>query len=189
MRELILALVLSTVALPAVAQSPEPPPTPPPPQEKPKPSFKQRLFFGGGIGASFGTVDDVAVAPMVGFRVVPRLELGFQPFYRWTDDGRYSPSISTSDYGARVFARVPVWRGLFAEADYEYTNYEYPTAPGTTARDSYHAFLVGGGYFFGFGGNVGMYASALYDLNYDNNDPIRAYDSAIRYQLGVSVGF
>lgn len=204
MRKLILGLMLLALALPAVAQTPEPPqptptptpepapappPPPPPPQPEPKSSFKQRLFFGGGVGAGFGTVDYVEVSPMVGLHVVPRFDLGLQPFYQWTDDGHYSPSISTSDYGARLFARVRIWGGLFAEGDYEYTNYEYPTSPSTTTRDTYDAFLVGGGYFFGVGGKVGLYASALYDVNYDGDDPFRPYDSAIRYQLGVSVGF
>jgi hypothetical protein len=195
MRTLALAVTVLTVALPALAQTPEPPPptpTPAPtpaPEPEPKSSVMQRLYFGGGVGLGFGTVDYVEVAPLVGFRVIPRLELGFQPFYQWTDDGRYSPSVSTTDYGARLFARVPIWRGLFAEGDYEYTNYEYPTAPGLTARDTYNAFLAGGGYYFGVGGKVGMYASALYDFSYDDNDPFRAYDSAVRYQIGVSVGF
>ena len=200
MKRLAVYLLLLVIALPALAQTPEPTPTPtptpeqappPPPQQKQKSWFVSHLFFGGGVGASFGDVDYVEVAPMVGLQIIPRFGVGVQPFYQWTEYGIYSPSVETSDYGARVFARFRVWGGLFAEADYEYTNYEYPIAPGTTSttRGSYDAFLVGGGYHFGIGGKVGMYASALYDLNYDDDDPFRPYDSAIRYSVGVSVGF
>jgi hypothetical protein len=192
MKRLAVYLLVLVIALPALAQTPEPtpaPPPPPPPQPKQKSWFVSHLFVGGGVGASFGDVDYVEVAPMVGLHVIPRFDVGVQPFYQWTEYS--SPSIETTDYGARLFARVRIWGGLFAEADYEYTNYEYPNVPGTnsTTRGSYDAFLVGGGYFFGFGGRVGMYASALYDLSYDGDDPFRPYDSAIRYAVGVSVGF
>lgn len=203
MKALALSVVLAAaVTFPCWAQSPAPPqptppaptpapqqpPPPPPPQPEAKPAM-QRWYFGGGVGVGFGTVDYVEISPLIGYRAFRHLEVGLQPFYQWTDDGRYSPSVSTSDYGARLFTRVPIWRGVFAEADYEYTNYEYPTSPTSTARNSNNAFLVGGGYTFGVGGKVGMYASALYDVTYDDNDPFRPYDSAWRYQVGVSVGF
>ena len=187
------ALVLA-FAFPAFAQTPDPtapaPPPPPPPESAtPEPSVASRFFFGGGVGASFGTIDYVEVAPLVGFQVVPRFDLGLQPFYRWTDDGRYSPSVATTDYGTNIFARVRIFRGFFAEADYQYTNYEYPNSVGGTTRDTYNAFLAGGGYTVPLGRNVGMYFSALYDFTYDGNDPYRPYDSPVRFQIGASVGF
>jgi len=194
-----LALIALLVVAPAFAQTQEPPPpttpapqepAPPPPlAEKPHSSMASRFFFGGGVGASFGTVDYVEVSPMVGFRVVPRFDVGFQPFYRWSDDGRYSPSIETSDYGASVFARFRIIAGFFAETDYQVTSFEFPNGTGGTDRDTYDAFLLGGGYFFGFGNHVGFYTSVLYDLSYDDNDPFIPYDSPVRVQVGVSVGF
>jgi hypothetical protein len=186
MKSLALSAVLFAAALPVLAQVPEPATAPD--EDAPKPSFRQRVFFGGSVGAGFGTVDYVAVAPMVGFHVVPRLDLGVQPFYRWTSDGRYSPSVSTTDYGAGVFARVHIFKGLFGEADYEYSNYEYVNG-GLSTRDTHNAFLAGAGYSFPVGQNVGLYASALYDFTYDANQPYSPYDSPVRYQVGVAVGF
>jgi hypothetical protein len=122
--------------------------------------------------------------------VVPRVDLGLQPFYRWTDDGRYSPSVSTTDYGASLFARVRVVAGFFVEADYQHTSYEYPNAVGSETRDTYDAFLAGAGYAVPLGGNVGLYVSALYDFSYDDNSGVyQPYDSPVRMQVGVSVGF
>jgi len=186
-----LASLVLALTLPAFAQTPDPTaPAPPPPEPAtPKSSIGSRFFFGGGVGASFGTIDYVEIAPLVGFRVVPRFDLGLQPFYRWTDDGRYSPSISTTDYGANIFARVRIVQGFFGEADYQHTNYEYPNSAGGTTRDTYNAFLAGGGYTVPLGKNAGLYFSALYDFTYDGNDPNRPYDSPVRFQIGASVGF
>jgi hypothetical protein len=136
MKPLALVLLLFVTVPPVLAQAPDP--AAPPSEDAPKPSFGQRVFVGGGVAAGFGTVDFVALSPLVGFHVVPRLDLGVQPFYRWTRDGRYSPSVSTTDYGGAVFARVHIIKGLFGEADYEYSNYEYYTG-GVSARDTHNA--------------------------------------------------
>jgi hypothetical protein len=34
-----------------------------------------------------------------------------------------------------------------------------------------------------------VYVSALYDFSYDGNDVNRPYDSPVRVQVGVAVGF
>ncbi len=187
MRRFPLALVLIVAALPALAQTPEPSP-PPTDDEKPA-AFNQRVFFGGAVGAAFGTVDYVELAPMVGFRIAPRFEMGVQPFYRWTDDHRYSPSFSTTDYGATIFGRVRIWQGLFGEGDYQYTSYEYQNAGGGSTRDTNNAFLAGAGYAFPVAQHVAFYASALYDFTYSSSDLHYPYDSPVRYSVGVSVGF
>jgi hypothetical protein len=193
MKTLWIGAAVPTFALPLFAQTDPPPPDPvpeptPAPAKQKSPVLK-RFFFGGGVGASFGDVDYIEVAPLVGFKVLPRFDLGLQPFYRWIDDGRYSPSVTTSDYGATLFARVRVIAGFFVEGDYQFTSYEYPNAGGGTTRDTYNAFLAGGGYAIPLGGHVGFYVSALYDFSYDGNDINRPYDSPVRVQVGVAVGF
>jgi len=189
-KKFTLATAVLALALPALAQSPEPPEAAPEPEAKPKSTISKRFFFGGGIGAAFGAVDYLEIAPLVGFRAAPRLDLGLQPFYRWTNDGRYGTSVEYTDYGARLFARVRIIKSFFAEADYEFTSYEYANYPypGTT-RASYNSFLAGGGYTIPLGGHAGMYFSALYDFNFNGNDPYSAYDSPVQFQVGVSVGF
>lgn len=189
MKTFVLSTLLVAATLPVAAQTTEPLTAAPPVAVEEKTPFIQRMFFGGGIGAAFGTVDYVSISPLVGFHVVPRLDLGIQPFYSWTKDGRYSPSVSTTDYGAGVFARVPIYRGLFAEADYQYASYEYAAAGGGSTRDAQDAVLAGAGYTLGAGRNVGIYFLALYDFTYNANDLYHAYDSPVRFQIGVSVGF
>src|SRR5262245_12900920 len=109
MRRLLLSSILVSATLSAWAQTP-PQPTPPPttpapaptpaPEEAPPPpkhSGADKWFVGGGVGATFGTVDTISVAPLVGYHVVPRFDIGAQLFYQWVDDSRYSPDLKTSD--------------------------------------------------------------------------------------------
>ena len=199
MKRLALAgLMTLLVALPAAAQvdpqpaPPEPPapqPTAPPPApEQPKSNWAtSKWFFGGGFGVSFGTVDAITVAPMIGLRVHPRVSVGTQPYYRWVNDDNY-PS-STDEYGATLFVRFQVWRSLFLEGDYQYTNYEYFNTLTSTQRANYNAFLAGGGYAIPMGRNAAMYVSALYDFSYDDNDLTLPYSSPWRVSVGATVGF
>src|SRR5262249_51631732 len=69
----------------------------------PKKTWKDTMFFGGGIGMGFGDVDYVSVEPLVGWHVHPKIAVGVSPLYRWTNDSRYPDSVSTSDYGIRGF--------------------------------------------------------------------------------------
>jgi hypothetical protein len=192
MKTIALAALVFLFAIQARAQAPPPPPPPgEPAAEAPvhaRPPAPDRFFFGGGFGLMFGSVDYIEVAPLIGVHVVPRFDVGFQPFYRWTDDHRYSPSVSTTDYGGRVFGRVRIVKSFFAEADYQYTSYEYANGLGGTTRDSISAFLAGGGYSIPLGRNAGMYFSALYDFSYNSNS-YYPYDSPVQFQIGFSAGF
>ena len=92
-KKVALAALVLAVTLPVWAQAPEPSEPPPESPAKPKATIGSRFFFGGGIGIAFGSVDYLEIAPLVGFKVAPRLDLGLQPFYRWTNDGRYGTSV------------------------------------------------------------------------------------------------
>ena len=111
-----------------------------------------------------------------------------QLFYRWIDDGRYSPSVTTNDYGTTLFTRARVVASLFLEADLQFTSYEYPTGTGT-ARSSYNTFLAGAGYAIPLGQNASFYVSLLYDFRYDANAAYVPYDSPWVIQVGAAVGF
>jgi hypothetical protein len=65
----------------------------------------------------------------------------------------------------------------------------WASGTGGTLRDRHNTVLAGAGYAFPVGGNVALYASALYDFNYDQYNVYSTYDSPVRYQVGVAVGF
>ena len=184
------AAVVLALAFPVWAQAPQPdaPAAKAETEANPR-SMKDRFFVGGGIGAAFGSVDYLEIAPLVGLEVVPRVSVGLQPFYRWSNDGRFSPSVERTDYGARAFARFRVVASFFVEADYQFTSHEYLTGNSGSTRASDNAFLAGVGYTRPLGRNVGLYFSVLYDFTHDDNDFYSAYDSPVQLHFGVAVGF
>jgi hypothetical protein len=148
-----------------------------------------RLYFGGGVGAGFGDVDFVEVAPLVGFQVTNRISTGVGVLYRWRNDSRSSPDLTTTDYGSNVFTRVSFIGPLFLGAEYEYLTYEYRDSTGGKTRDRVSSVLAGPGVSWRTGGHSAFYAQALYNLSYDNNDPTSAYDNPWVYRTGVTFAF
>lgn len=147
------------------------------------------VFYGGGIGLSFGTVDYIEVAPMIGLQITDDFSTGINLVYRYRDDSRYTPSLSTSDYGGGVFARYRVLPNLFAQTEYEYLNFEYYDLNADKRSDSYSSFLVGGGISQPIGSNAALHAAVLYNFSYSDSDLYRPYDSPWVVRIGVSAGF
>jgi hypothetical protein len=148
-------------------------------------------FYGGYIGASFGDIEYVEIAPLVGYRFTPEFGMGLGLLYRYRKDTRSYEDLTSTDYGANLFARYYVTSGLFLQGEYDYTSYEYLANidTGATSRDTYDAFLAGVGFNTAVGRGAGVYVLALYDFNYDESDPYRLYNSALQFRIGVSVGF
>lgn len=169
---------------PAAATTTVPGPVPPP-----KKTWKDTMFFGGGVGLGFGDVDYVSIEPLVGWHVHPKIAVGVSPLYRWTNDSRYPDSVSTTDYGIRAFAQYFPVPTFYGEIEYEYLDYEYVLPSLDTTRTSASYVFVGGGISRPLGGKAALYASALYNLSYDGNDPARAYDSPWVFSVGVAAGF
>jgi hypothetical protein len=180
----ISGIALALLPLAAQAQA-DPPPQPEP--IPPRPPASERLFWGGGVGLSFGDVDYVEVSPLVGFRVSPKVDLGASLTYRWRSDDRYD--TDTTDYGGTLFGRFRAWQNLFLEADWEYLNWEYVTIDFSTERTSTSSFLAGGGYYLPLGGRASMAVSALYNFSYDDNDPLEPYGDPWVVRVGIGVGF
>lgn len=177
---------------PADPNAPKPPPPqpPPPPPTQPQPSRPSRLFFGGSLGASFGSdVEYWEISPLIGISLTPRLSTGTYLTYRQGTDKRYANDFDFTDYGADLFARFRFARALFLEADYQWLSYERLLTPSDSDRDTYDAFFVGGGLAQPMGGHAAFVIEALYNLNYDDNNINEPYDSPYVVRAGVSVGF
>jgi len=167
----------------ALAQTDPKPPTVPPP------SVKDKFFYGGGLGLAFGDVDYVEIAPLVGYRFLPKLDGGVQPFYRWVNDSRYAEDVTTADYGVDLFVRYFVVPTIFVQGEYEFLNYEYVLPTFQTERSTANSFLAGGGFSQPIGKGAGFFVSVLYNFSYDNSDPTDPYGDAWQVQAGVTAGF
>jgi len=51
------------------------------------------VFYGGGIGLSFGTIDFIEIAPMIGVQATDEFSTGISLLYRYRNDSRYSPWV------------------------------------------------------------------------------------------------
>lgn len=187
-----LVTIVALVAGPSLAQTP-PEQRPPRVYADPasRPGSTGKLFYGGYIGASFGDVDYVEIAPLVGYRFTPDFGMGLGLLYRYRKDTRSGEEFTSTDYGANLFARYYVTSGLFVQGEYDHTSYEFlaDEDAGATDRSTYNALLAGVGFNTAVGRGAGIYVLALYDFNYDESDPYRLYDSAVQLRIGVSVGF
>ena len=161
------------------------PSTPPP-----STSFKDKLFFGGGMGLSFGDVDYISIEPLIGIHLNPKLSVGTTLIYRYTSDSRYEEDIHYNDYGARAFLQFYPVPNFFGQVEYEYLDYEYVLLPSfDTERTTAGSVFVGGGVSQPIGKGSAFFASALYNLSYDDNDPLSPYDTPWVIRVGVGVGF
>ena len=158
-----------------------------------KPSFKDRVFAGGGMGASFSSYADfVSVSPIIGYRVTPRLATGIGLQYRYTSYKAYNPKLTTNDYGASLFARFMVYGPLFLHAEFEHLNYEFPgSVPGETLRKDFNSFLAGGGFFQPIGRRAGFFAVALYNFSYQSSygNFYYPYSNPLILRVGITAGF
>ena len=63
------------------------------------PPFKERLFYGGSFGLQFGSITDIQVSPVIGYRLLPRLNVAVGPDYRYYKD-QYA---GTTIYGGKGY--------------------------------------------------------------------------------------
>ena len=153
------------------------------------PARADNVWFGGGVGMSFGTVDWIEISPIVGYNQTEEFSYGGGLLYRYRKDDRIPGTPSLNDYGANVFVRYRFTPWLFGHGEYEYLNYEFVRFDLSTDRDTFNSFLVGPGISRPLGQRTAFYALALYNLSYDDDDFTSPYDDEWVIRIGVSVGF
>ncbi len=141
--------------------------------EKPKSNFKQNLHYGGNVWLGFFGAFYADVSPMVGYEITNKgtiAGLGGTFIYQgqWQSQGAYAA-------GGKVFVRQPIWRSIFAHAEFEMMNapayqfYNYNEAT-DTARKWGGSPLVGLGFYQGrTRQQKGSFISVMYNLGYPNS--------------------
>lgn len=182
MERLIITMLLAVVAITSNAQQGRRAP-------KDTRPMSERLWFGGGVSLMFGTVTNLGVAPLVGYKVDPkgRLSTGLGMNYYYFSDNRYQPAYESSSYGWSVFSRYRVIPQVYLHAEYNAQNYElYSPFTDATTREWVPFLLVGGGYAQQLGGRSFLTFQVLWDLIQDSRSP---YGSQPFITAGVGVGF
>ena len=152
----------------------------------------ERLWFGGNVWLSFGTLTSVQLDPMVGYRVDQdgKFVVGAGPSYWYFEDKRYTPKYSYTGYGYRIFSRYRFIDQAFAHA--EFLNFNVDGARNELVGPIDQRFwvphlLVGGGYVQRIGGRGGMYMQVLFEVLQDPNSIY--YGMGPIFSIGGGVGF
>lgn len=161
-------------------------------EQKDEFKMQKRLYIGGGLGfgiSSYST--SLMVAPVVGYRLTPSIDIGgrFNYTYYHYKDEPYK--FSTNNYGLAGFARYYLFffNDLFIHAEYEALNYEVldyftPDNEAITERLWVSSLFLGGGYRQWIGQNSFVGISVLWNVLDNLNSP---YSNPI-FRIGVGVG-
>jgi hypothetical protein len=156
-------------------------------QQKPKTPLKDKIYFGGSVGVSFGNYSRIAVYPMMGYKITPKLSAGIELGYEYISDKRYTSTYNTSNYGFSLFSRYRFIPQLYLHAEYSMVNYELYYIDQTSNREWVPFLFIGAGFSQQLASGVYAYAQVKFDVLQDKNSPYKNW--APFYTFGVSVGF
>lgn len=160
-------------------------------------SIKDRIFFGGNVGLTFGSVTDIEISPQVGYYITMKWAAGFGIIYEYYKENE-NFNFETHIYGGTVFTRYFIFPGLssyfpindgtsfFIEAEYTGISLEkkyflYNASPDNEGRYFSHNYFLGGGLMQKISEKSGVYIMVLYHLNENEYSP---YQNPI-----IKVGF
>lgn len=133
-----------------------------------KPQKPMRWFVGGMFGAGFSSYSSyVEISPLVGFKVTPAFHVGTRITYIWNSyEFQNGERENLHHYGASLFARYIIFKGLFAQVEYEALSFDYYNYP----REWINSFFIGGGYYQDIGGRGFASFAIMFNVldNYDS---------------------
>lgn len=160
-------------------------------KSSPKKPLSEKIYYGGGVGFNFwGDYFRIAVEPMVGYKVTPKLSAGVKLMYEYIE---YSTAAETtySNFGGSIFSRFRVVPQFYLHAEFAYYSYQYSTkilgATYDSERDWVPFLLLGAGYSQELSKNIWAYAQALWDVIQDDKSPYSEGEPWI--SVGIGVGF
>lgn len=149
----------------------------------PKERIIDRMFFGGNVGAQFGTVTFAEISPLVGYRFTDKIAAGIGATYQYYHYKDPNYDFETNVYGGRIFGRYLFTDYLFGHLEYEYLNLE--AFDFQRRRVDVESILGGGGYIQRISNNASIVAMILYNFTESVYTP---YSNPI-IRIGVNIGF
>jgi len=150
-----------------------------------KPAWRERIYYGGTVTLSFGNATRIGIAPMLAYKLTPKLSAGVEVGYEYVNYDDFDQS--SHNYGGSVFGRYRLIPQLYAHAEYQLVNYDIPTGIDTSARETVPFLLVGGGFCQRVAPNTWGYVEVLVDVLQDDQSPYEDWDPVV--SIGVGVGF
>lgn len=142
-----------------------------------------RLVFGGNLGASFGDITYVELAPTAGYLITDSYLFGLSARYIYFEDRTFAPAFTykTNMYGGGIFNQYYILESFIIHGEYELLNKDSQIR---NERVNVGSLLVGGGYRSNMGGNSFFSVLLLYNLNDNIESP---YSNPI-LRVGIGIG-
>lgn len=160
-------------------------------RKDPRP-FSDRIWFGGGIGASFGTITAVQLDPLLGYKVDQKgkFSVGLGASYWYFKDTRAGASGAYQAYGYRTFSRYRVIEQAYLHAEFLHMNVEGDRFTAFTEKRQriwVPHLLVGAGYVQPLGSRSSIFLQVLFDVIQDPNSIY--FNQGPIFSGGVGIGF
>lgn len=145
---------------------------------------KSKLYYGGYVNASFGDYTSVGLAPLVGYKLNPKLSIGGQFTYDYVKQkSDFYEDYESSSYSLSAFARYRLLPQLYGHIEYSQMNYELFDGE----REWVPFLYLGGGFSQPISRNTWFTAQVLFDVINDEDSPYKEWDP--QFSIGIGVGF
>lgn len=149
--------------------------------DKPKWNWRDRLYWGGNVGAWFGSLTFVDISPLIGVRLNEKFSVGVGAIYNYYSYNYYGTKYSTNLYGSRIYGRYFILENVFLQAGWDHINRDNPYSYNLKERVWVENLLVGGGLRYPISNRMYMTAMGLWNIN---QGPLSPYANPI-----IQVGF
>lgn len=147
-------------------------------------SFKERLYFGGNVGAWFGTTTYINLSPLIGCKLTKQFSVGCGFTYNYYSQTYGRQKMISTIYGGNVFARYLILENLFAQVGWDRLSVPDFYSPIYNSRAWIDNILLGGGYRQKFSERGSFVAAIFYNIN---QTPLSPYPNPI-IQIGFNIG-
>ncbi len=131
-----------------------------------------KVVLGGNFGLQLGTITQIEVSPLVGYKVLKPWQVGVRVSYTYFKNFNYD--ISNHLYGYSAWTRIFVFQKIFGHAEYEQLSIQrYDPNIGNYTGDRLWitGLLVGIGYSRMMGERAAANMSILWNLNQISDTP------------------
>lgn len=156
-----------------------------PPKERKFEFDPENLVIGGNLGAVFGNITLVDVAPSVGYLFTENYLVGISARYMYYEDRTYAPAFvyKTNIYGGGIYNQYFFLENFLAHAEYELLNLD--SRLNFNKRINLSSVFVGGGYRSSLGSS--SYASILILFNLNDSAESPYTNPIIRVGFGIGL--
>ena len=128
--------------------------------------LQDRLFFGGNLGLSFGSLTYINVSPTVGVRLTEKVGVGAGPVYSYFEDRTDRRNVyRTEIFGGRLFSQYQAMENVVVYGEYELINMEVPDLLfKNLVRENISSLFIGGGYLHRIGMRSAVSLMVLFNV-------------------------